>query len=87
MEITLKNDNENTTHIKHYVGMSMNQMRHLEIDRIIQDKAILSLLDLGCSEGSLLQKLGRSEKLQLLVGVDIEESALSYCSIVTIALD
>lgn len=66
--------------------MSMNQMRHLEIDRIIQDKHILSLLDLGCSEGLLLQKLGRSDTIQLLVGVDIEESALSYCSLVVLGL-
>ena len=72
MEISLKSDNEDHSVIQHYLGMTMNQMRHLEVSRAIEAKGIISVLDLGCSEGLLLQKLSRSEQIQLLVVVDVD---------------
>lgn len=82
MEISLENDRENHSVIKHYIGMSMNQMRHLEVDRIIEERHITSFIDFGCSEGLLLQKLSRSDAIQLAIGVDKDETALSSAVLV-----
>jgi ribosomal protein L11 methylase PrmA len=84
MHTSLESGRENSSVIKHYIGMSMNQMRHLEIDRIIETHNIDSLIDLGCSEGLLLQKLCRSESIQLAIGVDIDETAVSCTMLVII---
>lgn len=77
MSINIQNDHEKDKVIRHYLNMSMNEMRHLEIGYIIENHKIGSLIDFGCCEGLLIKKLSRSAKLRLLVGVDIEENAIS----------
>lgn len=83
IEISLENDTENTSVIRHVLGMSMNQMRHLRIEKIIEAHHIQSIIDLGCSEGLFLQKLGRSEKMNLIVGVDCDETAVTSAALYT----
>jgi hypothetical protein len=86
MEMSLRSDSEDHSVIRHYLGMTMNQMRHLQVSRVIEANSVLSVLDLGCSEGLLLQKLSRSETIQLLVGVDKDETAVSSAVLVADAL-
>lgn len=57
-------------------------MRHLEISRFIEQHNITRIMDLGCCEGSLIQRLARSSSIELLVGVDIDETAISHAVMV-----
>lgn len=47
-------------------------MRYLDVGKVIDKFAIKSLIDFGCSEGLLIQKLARADNIELLVGVDID---------------
>jgi len=82
MILSLEKDRENHSVIRHYLGMSLNEMRHLEISRFIEHHNITRIMDLGCCEGALIQRLARSSTIELLVGVDIDETATSHAVMV-----
>lgn len=61
-------------------------MRHLEVDRIIEQRNIKTFIDLGCSEALLIQKLSRSENIELAVGVDRDSTAVSTAVLVLLMI-
>lgn len=45
------------------MGMKIWEFRHSFVSRLINSQQIKSVLDLGCSTGTLLQRLSRSNKI------------------------
>jgi len=52
------------------------------VNKILEKHKATRVLDLGCSEGTFLQRLSRCPKMEILVGLDIDEEALTRAKIV-----
>lgn len=66
--------------------MPVWQLRHLEVSRFIDKHGIKRVLDIGCAEGTLINRLSRSSEMELLIGIDFNKDVLSNASSVHIAL-
>lgn len=57
---------------KNYLDMPVWQLRHLQVSRFIEKHQISKVLDIGCAEGTLINRLSRSYELEKLIGIDFD---------------
>jgi hypothetical protein len=63
MEPQLHYSSEGESVFKEYFGMKIWELRHLAVSRFIDAKQIKSVIDFGCSDGKLVQRLARCAKI------------------------
>lgn len=52
-----------TAIFKDYLGMALWELRNLKVDKYVSHYSIKKLLDVGCGEGHLINRLSRKEEI------------------------
>jgi trans-aconitate methyltransferase len=72
MHIASEQHQEDRSVIINPCNMTMNQARHSAINRILRDKDIERVIDLGCSTGELVTIFERSSAFKFIAGLDCD---------------
>lgn len=63
---------------KLYKGfMPVHDQRHHKIIEFIANNDLTGVIDIGCNTGDLIRKISRSSTMRSIIGLDLDEEALS----------
>lgn len=72
-----RNENQRKEQIfKNESNLAVWELRHVKVSELIARLNLKRIIDFGCSEGELMLRLSRSEKIELFVGIDIDQEVV-----------